>query len=215
MRINPSQKFCGNVEEGICFIPAGNVPIALHVGKRQKDSQPKPIMGPLHNKNDALSATEYHVHDNNVEMKVRPHRDYQDYAQRGVQSAKIENLFAEVERKIVSAVNVKSNPPLHQKAMGAVTTSPKSGLIKIQLILSLQKLQALGVSYVLLNQYFYNLLGDAGFFSSILVFDDQTLTNSNSCYASAISSVTKTKTTDYSPLGDAVEGLVEIVTAFK
>lgn len=207
--MNPSHRICGNLQQGTCYIPAGSVPIAVQVGNKTSKPALKPNVTNFANKNDGNS-NDQKVDAEKYDLQVEPHKEYQDYTQR----ATLESLFAETERKLAMAVNVKSTPPLHQKVTANVMNST-SALTKIQLILVLQKFQSLGVSYNLLSQFFNSVLGEQGFFPSILVFDDQTLTNSSSCYSSALAAINKTRSTDYSPLANAVEGLMSIVAAFK
>lgn len=213
--MNPSNRLCGDLKQGTCYIPAGSVPIAVHVGRQESKNSLKPKVSAISNKNDNESNNSPKITVSKTDLPIVQHREFEDYAERASQYKKFENLFAEAERKIVSAVNVKSTPPLHQKVMGQHTADPTSALTKIQLILVLQKLQSIGVNYSLLSQFFNSVLGQDGFFPSILVFDDQTLKDSNSCYASALAAINKTRTTDYYPLNDAVQGLLNIVAVFK
>lgn len=100
----------------------------------------------------------------------------------------------------------------HTTAGGAAT--------KIRLILTLHKLNSMSVPYSMVSQFFeYSLGGDGNragstnnmmIFQSMLVFDKDTLKDSNACYNSAINAIQRTQSTDYSPLTDLVAALSEI-----
>jgi hypothetical protein len=186
-------------------------------------------------------------------VSTEPSRTKASYGQRGLnftnnarqmvetnnprQTFDIELMFKNAERVMVESVNVNSNPPLHEKtaadykkerrmmvdANTPTAPSQQSGLTKMQLIMALTKLQAMGVTYSLISQYFNSALNVSAsngmsaalFLQSVLVFDQDTLANSTQCYTSALAAVNKTQTTDYSSIADVVNGLVGIVKAFK
>jgi len=104
-------------------------------------------------------------------------------------------------------------------------TSVNGATTKIRLVLTLQKLNSMSVPYSMVSQYFDSMLKELGpnhsntnnsmFFQSILVFDRDTLKDSNACYNNAINSIRSTQSTDYSLLTDIVDGLSSIVTDLR
>jgi hypothetical protein len=149
----------------------------------------------------------------------------------------VDLMFKNAERLIVESSMVSSNPALHEKtaadfkkerrmimdANQLAAPNQLSGLTKMQLVMALTRLQTMGVSYSLLSQFFASALNNSAstgnsaalFLQSVLVFDQDTLQNSSQCYTSALAAVNKTQTTDYSSISDVVNGLVQIVKAFK
>ncbi len=93
---------------------------------------------------------------------------------------------------------------------------------KLRLVITLQKLQGMGVTYSYVSDYFSNcfkgltnMSGDMAIISSILIFDKQDLVNSDQCYTTAINAVGKTTTTNFGVIYDAIESLSQVVTDFK
>lgn len=93
---------------------------------------------------------------------------------------------------------------------------------KIKLILALEKLRDMGIEYELISQYFEkcfksyqtNQSMDFTLIESFLVFDKNDLRDSATCYAMALSSIRKTKTTNYGVISDIIDGLADIVKTF-
>lgn len=127
------------------------------------------------------------------------------------------------ERNMASAArNTNSNS--HNLFMGTAgmtaTSTPGGMATKIRLIITLQKLNTMGVPYALVSQFFQQGLGQANtnslmFFQSMLVYDNDTLKDSTGCYASTLSAIQKTQSTDYSPLADLTSALSSIITDLK
>ena len=92
---------------------------------------------------------------------------------------------------------------------------------KLRLLITLQKLQAMSVTYTYVSDYFTNCLkgmsqtGDIAIISSILIFDKYDLVNSDTCYTTAITAIGKTTTTNFGVIYDAIESLSLIVKDFK
>jgi|SRR5579885_633676 len=233
-------KFCGN--EGQCNIGGNVVKVRVQSEYPVRIPPSKPAVRFLPMSDETSSSDMVIKNTNNVLItSTDPDRTLISYGQRGIGGnavmnnlPNIEELFKNTERIVVQAQNVSSNPPLHEKSAGEIkrdrrwttasTTGGTSGLTKMKLIMSLTKLQAMGVDYSLLSQYFDATIGPtssldmnsvAVFLQSVLIFDRDTLQNSGQCYSTALAAISKTQTTDYSSISDIVDGLVSIITAFK